>query len=968
MRQEPSIFDDDTELLVAEVAEEFLRRIEEGKNPKVADYAARYPSIAENLRQILPVLTMVGSSQDVWPGRDGARDEDMPRQQILGDFRLLREVGRGGMGVVYEAHELSLGRRVALKVLPFVAVLDPHQLKRFKMEAQITACLHHTHIVPVFSVGCERGVYYYAMQYIEGRSLASIVRELRQYSNHEIPTNEKDNRSPKTGLSDLTKRLLTARSTHSSEFVRSVTQLCIQAADALQYAHDMGVVHRDIKPSNILLDEQGHLWITDFGLAQYRTNTATVLTRPGDVLGTIRYMSPEQVAGRNTIVDHRADIYALGATLFELLSLEPVFAHQERHRLMNSIEMDEPRSLHSLNPAVPKDLETIVLKAIAKDPIRRYASCKALVEDLRRFLEHRTIEARRPSIGERLAKWVRRHGALVSAAVGVLVVAVVALSISTVIIWQEKARTEAALIRAEKEHQRAQTHYEKAREAVDEITHIVEQQSTSFTAVRETRRGLLQKALQFHGSLLETNSQDPDVMVETCQSYLRIGSIHMRLGQYDEAEKAYTSAIEIGNGVQRIRPEHARLQGLLGDCTEALSEALREQGKLTESVEKQRQAIEILEQIGIQKPTDRNHQERLLSAYKRLAETLLWMAELEPAVKATQKVVEFQRQLTRRYPGDIFYQTEVAVRQAEMAQIIWITGKRNKALDLAYEAVRRMEHIAENFPEQMNRQYSHVRARIILADLLRRTEQKQEANQHYDTAKVFHQKLLSLPAEDSSHLWLRSWNEIVLACFQLANGQTDEAIEIFLQASQHKEEAIALEPHNHDFLRSAAGDYCRLGLLLAKQNRLDEAQQVYVRAQSLCEQLAFETPDSLEHKAILVLLHTGFCDLHQRRGQDEEALNSIQLAMQLQDELVRICPLSGRWSRRLGWGAGNLALRDLYILLGGMLTKSGQAEQADEAFRKASNIEINENEALIYKFGVSAFGWHRWMRTDPGIP
>jgi tetratricopeptide (TPR) repeat protein len=244
-----------------------------------------------------------------------------------------------------------------------------------------------------------------------------------------------------------------------------------------------------------------------------------------------------------------------------------------------------------------------------------------------------------------------------------------------------------------------------------------------------------------------------------------------------------------------------------------------------------------------------------------------------------------------------------------------------------------------------------------LADLLRRTEQKQEANQHYDMAMAFHQNLLSLPAEDSSHLWSRSWNEILLAGFQLTNGQTDEAVEIYLQASQHKEQAIELEPHNHDYLRSAAADYCRLGFLLVKQNRLDEAQQVYVRAQSLCKQLAFETPDSFEHKAILVRLHIRFCDLHQRRGHYEQAMNSIQQAMQFQDELVRICPLSSPWSRRLGWGPGNIPLRKHYILLGRTLAELGQAEEANEAFRKASDLKINENEVEMYKFYTSAFGW-----------
>jgi len=683
---------------------------------------------------------------------------------------------------------------------------------------------------------------------------------------------------------------------------------------------------------------------------------ATALTMPGDILGTIRYMSPEQVTGNACIIDHHTDIYALGATLFELLSLEPVFGHQERHRLMQSIEMDEPRPLHLLNPAVPKDLETIVLKAMAKDPVNRYASSKALADDLRRFLEHRNIKARRPSMGERLTKWAHRHRTLVSAAGVVLAVAVVALFLSTVIIWKEKARTDAALIQVQAERQRAQIHYEKAREAVDEITHIVVQQLAHPAAVKEIRREMLQKAKHFYESLLETNSRDPNVMIEMCQSYQRIGSIHMQLGQYEEAEKAYTSAIDIGNRVHKIKPDPPYTQSLLGDSIEALCDVLTEQGKMAESVDYRRQAIDIFEQICVQRPKDKGQQDKLLNAYKHLAKTLISMEEPGQAVQATEKVIEFEQELANRYPSNIFYQTELAIHQAELAQIIWVAGRRNTALKQAYEAVERMEHIASEFPDQLHRQHSHVRARIILADLLRRMGQKEEATEQFITAKTFHEHLLSLPVEDASHLWLRTWNEMVLAGFLLTNGQTDEAIEIYLQASQYKEQAIALKPHNHEYLRSIAADYCRMGFLLAEQNRLDEAQQIYLRAQSLCNQLILEGPDRPEHKAILVRVHIGLGDLQQRRGHHEEALKSIQQAMQLQEELVRTCPISSPWGRRLGWGPAGLALKRLYRLMGRVLAELDQTEEANEALRKAADIDINEDDMPIHKFLISAFG------------
>jgi serine/threonine protein kinase len=935
---------DDLGFLVAEIAEKFLNELEQGRDPQVEVYTQRYPNVADVLRNVLPALSMIGATSNAWSQTYTATDAGLQAGGILGDFKIMREIGRGGMGVVYEAQELSLGRRVALKLLPFVAVLDPHRLKRFKMEAQIAACLHHTNIVSVYSVGCERGVYYYAMQYIDGHSLASVIQELHQQADVKGSADDKQHHAQKTSLSKCARSLLSVGSTQSSEFVRSVTRVGIRAAEALQHAHDMGVVHRDIKPSNLLLDVHGHMWITDFGLAQYRTNTSTALTMPGDVLGTIRYMSPEQVAGNTSIVDHRTDIYALGATLYELLSLEPVFTDRERHRLLRSIEIDEPRSLHLLNPAVPTDLETIVLKAMAKEPASRYASSQALADDLQRFLEHRTIEAKPPALGERLAKWSHRHRTFVNAAVVILLVAVAALLISTVLIWQEKTRTEAALTQVDAERQRAQTHYKKAREAVDEITHVVEEQLAGPVVVAETRRTLLQKARGFYESLLETNSQDPNVMIETCHSYRRIGSIHMRLGQYDQAETAFTSSIDISNKICETSPDNLLIREPLGDCIVALCGVLTEQGKMVESVDKQQKAIRIFEQICAQRPTDRERQGKLVGAYKRLAKTLKWMGETEQAIQVTEHILELERKQATQYPNYLNYQRNLAIDQAELALIVWKKGQRSKAIEQAREAVTRYEHVALKFSDQLDGQYSYVRARMILADLLRRSQQKQEAAKHYVAAKEFHKRLLSLPAEDSSHWGKLSWNEKVMANFLRENGQINDAIEMYMQANQHDEKAILQEPHNEEFRRSIAADYSWLGRLLIKQDRLDEALQIFTKAQSISAQLVSEVPDRPEHSAILVRVYLGFGDIQQRRGQYDEALNSIRQAMQIQDELLQTYPISTRWSLRLGWGPGSLILRENYKCMGKLLTELGEIEQAAVAFRKATRIDPNEDD------------------------
>jgi serine/threonine protein kinase len=351
---------------------------------------------------------------------------------VLGDFELREEIGRGGMGVVYKARQKSLNRTVALKVLPLAATMDPRRLQRFHNEAQAAANLHHTNIVPVYFVGSERGVHYYAMQFIEGRDLASVLVQLRAQPGGKVPdpqaaaTVDAAAGQPTTLPSGDTRPpagLSAERSTRSSEYFRTVARLGIQAAEALDHAHQMGIVHRDIKPANLLVDAGGRLWVTDFGLAQMQSDAR--LTMTGDLVGTLRYMSPEQALAKRVVVDHRTDVYSLGATLYELLTLRPAFAGEDRQELLRQIAFDDPIRPRRLNRSIPPELETIVLKAMEKNPQERYGTAQELADDLRRHLEDKPIRARRPSWRQVAGKWARRHKAVVWAATAVMLVAAV---------------------------------------------------------------------------------------------------------------------------------------------------------------------------------------------------------------------------------------------------------------------------------------------------------------------------------------------------------------------------------------------------------------------------------------------------------------------------------------------------------------------------------------------------------------
>ncbi len=378
--------------------------------------------------------------------------------QPIGDFQIVGELGRGGMGVVYEAIQLSLGRHVALKVLPFASGLDEVRLQRFRNEAHAAAALHHTNIVPVYAVGSDRGMHYYAMQMIDGSTLAELIENMRAANDDQRPAVVADQPSPgkprpdspdkphsghgASGHNDDTvsrySTILSDSSAARQRYYQSVVRMTHQAAVAIQHAHQYGVVHRDIKPANLLLDSAGKIWVTDFGLAQVQ-NEASQLTRTGDPMGTLRYMSPEQAAGKRDELDHRTDIYSLGVTLYELLTLRPAIDGEGYREMLNHVALHDPPSPRSIDPSLPVELDTIVRKAIAKAPGDRYASAGALADDLQAWLDDKPIAAKPPTLFQRLSKWRRRNSGLVAVASGFLLLATLGLLATTLLIWRSNS-------------------------------------------------------------------------------------------------------------------------------------------------------------------------------------------------------------------------------------------------------------------------------------------------------------------------------------------------------------------------------------------------------------------------------------------------------------------------------------------------------------------------------------------------
>jgi serine/threonine protein kinase len=586
----------DREEQLNEILLTYVESEEAGRAPNRAELLYKHPEFAEELSEFFdsrdqmerlaaPIRTAVRPGQ-MWTESGGFVSLPFPTSDKalgqLGDFQLLREIGRGGMGIVYEAVQISLNRPVALKVLPFAAALDPKQLQRFKHEAQASALLHHTNIVPVHAVGCERGVHYYAMQLINGQSLAAMIAEMRRQSALRPTHGEPDSAagdhtgpytpepaSSEAPAAELPTQPIGALSTvptaRGRHFYRSAADLARKAAEALEHAHGLGVVHRDIKPANLLVDVTGNLWITDFGLALFQSDMG--LTMTGEILGTLRYMSPEQAMAKRGLVDHRTDIYSLGVTLYELLTLQPAITGRDRQELMHQIALEEPRAPRRLERNIPVELETIVLKAIAKTPAERYATAQEFADDLQRFLDDKPVMAKRPSLLDKTTKWAKRHKSLVaSAAALVIITAAVASAFSIRLaqvnfqLGEEEAKTKKALGNEQREaelakEQRdlAESRFRQSRNAVDFFAQIAED-LPDLPNLQPFRRRMMEEALGYYKSFIDEHQDDPKLKAELAESYARVAKILDGLGKKTDALASADRARAINEQLSRTHP------------------------------------------------------------------------------------------------------------------------------------------------------------------------------------------------------------------------------------------------------------------------------------------------------------------------------------------------------------------------------------------------------------------------------
>jgi serine/threonine protein kinase len=907
------------EKTLMELVDAIAKKVQAGEAVDVEACLAAHPDHADRLRRLLPAvaaLAELGRSASAGEASVPPVAPDLhPDQGRLGDFRIVREVGRGGMGVVYEAEQISLGRRVALKVLPFAAALDARQLQRFHNEAQAAAHLHHTHIVPVHAVGCERGVHFYAMQFIEGHTLAALIRQLRHLAGLEGPVPNGGGGSAVALASHLASRgcppappepepgpgagpapalpppscraapatatapaaaLPTEGSTRSPGFFRTAARLGLQAALALEHAHTEGVVHRDVKPANLLVDGAGRLWVTDFGLARFRGEAGLTLT--GDLVGTLRYMSPEQALGQRHLVDHRTDVYSLGATLYEVLTLEPVHAGHDRQVLLRQIASEPPRPPRRLNPALPADLETVVLKALDKEPEARYATAQELADDLRRFLEDRPIRARRPSLWQRARKWARRHRPVVVSAAVLLALAVLALAVTSVLLT--------AAYRAEAEQRRrAEAKEQLAREAVDEMyTQVAEEWLAGQPDLQPVQRAFLLKALRFYQEFARDPRTEPAVRRKAGEAYQRVGAIQHQLGEHRQADEAYLRALALVGQLAADFPAVPEYREDLAGSYFGRGQLLTLTGRFPEALEAYARALALGEKLAADAPALPRHRHNLALCRHHLAILLRATARPVEAEQACRTALAALEKLAEDFPDEASH----ARRLAAGRRLLGAMHQDGKRLDQAQEALRQalppLEKLVARSPSNPACLFDLANTQGGLAGLLLDARRIPEAEQAYLQARATYEKLVtgfsSVPA----------YRHALALC--------------------------------HD----------RLGFLHLRALRPREAEEDFRRARPVLEKLVEDFPDVAGYQAQLAELLQHLAALAEEGRDFEKAYRLVGQAIRHHQSALKANPRSRAFRQGLRTG---------YWIRAQILVRQGKHAEAARAAADLSRASFN---------------------------
>jgi serine/threonine protein kinase len=731
-----------------------------------------------------------------WPGPKLERDSVSAIGPIgtfvqLGHFEIRRELGRGGYGVVFLAHDRRLGRDVALKIPRADLFVSVELRARFQQEARAAAALEHAHIVSVYEAGEAGPVYYIASAYCPGITLS----EWLQARTEPVPA-------------------------------REAACLVAALADGVQHAHSRGVLHRDLKPANVLLEvETLSPKITDFGLAKVLQEEGTgavlgAVTQSGTIVGTPNYMSPEQARGQSKEITIATDIYALGVILYEILTGRLPFRGATPLETLRQIEAAEPLAPSRLRGKLPRDLETICLKCLRKVPHERYASAAALAEDLRRFLADEPIRARPIGMVEWLLKWARRRPER-AALVGVVSVAMVALLVAGV--WYN-ARLNKALQSAEQKREESNRNFALARQAVEDyLTKVTENKRLTEADFHALRKDLLQAALPFYEKFVTQTENDPELRAEQGRAYERLGKVRHETGEIDQALVNYRQMQAIFDELTRLHPEVSAYIQALGQAHTSLGEAFDRLGRFDEAEREHAQAIAIQSELAEKYPGQIEYRRDLGFSHFSRAMVLAELGRREEMVPEYRQSQVIHAQLVKEVPSNADYRRRLAWSHNNLGNNLCEMGRYEEGEPEIRKALLIKKQLIRDFPTDPEYQVSAANSYIALGNLFHRRHFDREAEAEERAALAILQEVSSkFPSVPNYHARLAQCHNNVGQVLR-DMGRRAEAKEQFQSALTLNERLAAEHPEIAEHGWGVADTKAHLAWLVADEGHHGEA-------------------------------------------------------------------------------------------------------------------------------------------------
>jgi serine/threonine protein kinase/tetratricopeptide (TPR) repeat protein len=848
---------------LARILDDYLVAVELGAPITPEELLARHPDDAQHLRGYLSGLQLFHAAANgpKAPRPISLAGGKLQPAQVIGDFQLVREIGRGGMGVVYEAEQLSLRRRVALKILPFSATHDPKQIGRFKNEAQAAAHVQHPNIVPVYAVGEENGVHYYAMQLIDGESLSSQRPQ-------KLGTGA-DDTLPELCSRDLAERSVSANrgstfgSGETGDRVRHIAGLGIQAAEALHAAHEYGIVHRDVKPSNLLVDAQGKLWVTDFGLARCRETSD--LTQTGDILGTMRYMSPEQALGRTALVDHRTDVYSLGVTLYELATdRHPSGAKSDAEIVLDCGRFTAKPPRH-WNRRIPVDFQTIVLKAIAEFPNERYTTAQALADDLQGFLDGKPILASPPSVVSRVGKWAGRHRGVVAATAAVLLVACAGLLATTVFMTRAKIASDRALA-ATRENVR-QTDAALQRFVSD--AYLIDQLA-AIPGAEGVRQQLLTYSLDLLDNFERQSSNDPALANDRALALSKKGSLTEKMGDRRLALDRHIAARNIWQSLLDSQPDSTEVARNLALAHNNVGMLLAELGREAEAVESLETALQIAEKLVAGDPASPAFAACLATSNSNLGLILKQLDRRDDAAARFREAIAIQERIVADDPSREEALRGLAASYTNLGSLDDSTDGA-LAMDVYRKAVGIQRRLVEAHP--VNRLYQGDLARTYnnLGFALARRGNWPQAEACYANAIRLQELLVKASPLAASYRRDLAISHNNLGMVQSRDNRLADAEASFRRSLELQTLLADAEPTDAATLSNLGGVYNNLGLLCDRQHRAADAEENFRQAVHFQRQALEAAPQVARYRTLVDNHYANYVQCLRGQKKSQEA-------------------------------------------------------------------------------------------------